>query len=79
METIEKIRALMAEQNIKSPYALAREIGASPNIVANWFARGSIPAEWLLPVARKLKTTSDFLLDPSLTLVNSTTSKKLMK
>jgi len=79
METIEKIRALMAKQNIKSPYALAREIGASPNIVANWFARGSVPAEWLLPVARKLETTSDFLLDNSLALVNSTSTKKIME
>ena len=79
METIEKIRALMAKHNINSPYALSKEIGATPNVVANWFMRGSVPAEWLLPIARKLGTTTDFLLDPSVTYLNHTPPKKIME
>ena len=66
----------MAKHNINSPYALSKEIGATPNVVANWFMRGSVPAEWLLPIARKLETTTDFLLDPSVAYINNSTPTK---
>ena len=75
METIEKIKILMTQNNINSSYALAKEIGASPNVVSNWFMRKSIPLEWILPIARKLGTTTDFLLDSSVSYMNDTKQK----
>ena len=75
MKTINKVKALMKAQNITS-YKLAKEIGASPNVVSNWVAREKIPVDWILSVAKCLKTSTDFLLDPSVAYINNTTTKE---
>jgi len=65
----------MEQQNIKNPYQLSLELGIKSNIVNNWFTREKIPVDWILPVAKILGTSTDFLLDSSVSYINNTKSK----